>query len=389
MGVPSLTKTADTISSIEGFILRCPMPAVAGNALRVFSERTALLIKITTGKGIAGWGETWAYPYAAAELIKHNLAQHVLGKSVQNPRALHQAMLSATVPDRRGQAHMALSALDIAVWDAFGRSSGQSIAQLLGGSLRDQIFTYASGPLLPSGEDRYAGFQDAVEGFVKDGFRAVKIRVGIGMNEDIGAIEAARSIIGDDALLMIDLNEASTIDDTVALAQATAASRLSWIEEPLRHDNLPGYRRISEKISVPLSGGESFCGVQAFRDVIVDGSLAVLQPDLAICGGITEAVKIAGLAEAFDTGIAPHVWGTGINFLASLQYASVLPGTGRNLRLPIFEYDKSHNPLRQRIFDPSPDASGKIAVPNGPGLGMDINLDAFSTYVVERWELHI
>ncbi|MCK8782711.1 mandelate racemase/muconate lactonizing enzyme family protein [Rhizobium sp. NTR19] len=383
-----MTKTADTISSIEGFILRCPMPAVAGNALRVFSERSALLLRIKTHGGLVGWGETWAYPYAAAELIKHNLAQHVLGRSVTNPRSLHQGMLTAAVPDRRGQTHMALSALDLAAWDAFGRSSGRSIAELLGGRLRSEILTYASGPLLPAGDDRYEGFEEAIEGYVADGFRAVKIRVGIGMKQDIRAIQAARSIVGDEALLMIDLNESSTVEDTLALADATKSSRLAWIEEPLRHDNISGYRRIFEKISAPLSGGESFCGVQAFKDVMVDGSLAVLQPDLAICGGISEAMKVAGLAEAFDTGIAPHVWGTGINFLASLQYASVLPGYGRNLHLPIFEYDKSHNPLRAKIFDPCPDTKGRIAVPDGPGLGMEINIEALSDYVVEHWELN-
>lgn len=363
------------------------MPTVAGNALRVFNERTALLIRVTTVGGQVGWGETWAYPYAAAEIIKRNLAQYALGKSVTNPRLVHQAMLSAAVPDRRGQTHMALSALDIAVWDAFGRSSGLSISSLLGGALRKEILAYASGPLLPAGEDRYAGFEQAVEGFIADGFQAVKIRVGIGAKEDIRAIEAARSIVGDDATLMIDLNEASTIADTVALADATRSSRLAWIEEPLRHDNISGYRRIAEKISVPLSGGESFCGVQAFRDVMVDGSLAVLQPDLAICGGFTEAIKIAGLADAFDTGVAPHVWGTGINFLASLQYASVLSAYGKNPSVPIFEYDKSYNPLRAKIFDPRPDCKGNIAVPDGPGLGMDIKLEALDEYVVESWEV--
>ena len=388
MGVPSLTKTADTIASIEGFILRCAMPAMAGNALRVFGERSALLIRITTRGGHVGWGETWAYPYAAAELIKRNLAQHLLDRSVNNPNLLHRDMLSLAVPDRRGQVHMALSALDMAVWDALGRSSNRSIASLLGGSLRDEIPTYASGPLLPVGEDRYAGFEDAIDGYVAKGFRAVKIRVGIGMKQDIRAIESARSILGGDGLLMIDLNESSTVEDTVALAEATKPARLAWIEEPLRHDDISGYRRISEKISVPLSGGESFCGVQAFRDIMVDGSLAVLQPDLAICGGITEAMKIAGLAEAFNTGVAPHVWGTGINFLASLQYASVLPGHGRNLRLPIFEYDQSHNPLRDRIFDPRPDAKGNIAVPDGPGLGIEIDIAALGEYIVERWELN-
>ncbi|MGB3423620.1 MAG: mandelate racemase/muconate lactonizing enzyme family protein [Castellaniella sp.] len=382
-----MISTADTIARIEGYFLRCAMPEPAGNALRVFSERAGLLVRIVTAGGQEGWGETWAYPHAAAALIQHQLAPHVLGRSITNPRSIHQAMLAAAVPDRRGQTHMALSAIDIAVWDALGRSSGRSIAELLGGALRSEIDAYASGPLLPAGANRYAGFEQAVERFVADGFQAVKIRVGIGFEADVRAIEAARAIVGAESPLMIDLNESSTVGDTLALADATAASRLAWIEEPVRHDNTASYRRLAEKLSVPLSGGESFCGVQAFRDVMVDGALAILQPDLAICGGLTEAMKIAGLADAFDTAIAPHVWGSGVNFLASLQYASLLSGYGKNPGFPLFEYDKSHNPLRAAIFDPRPDGRGRIAVPDGPGLGIPIRIETLGEYVTGRWSI--
>ena len=382
-----MTSPADQITQIEGYLLRCSMPMPAGNALRVFSERAGLLIRIRTAGGQEGWGETWAFPQAATALIQHHLAPHVLGKHITNPRAIHQAMLSVAVPDRRGQMHMALSALDMAVWDALGRSCGRSIAELLGGSLRADVMAYASGPLLPAGDDRYAGFEQAVEQFVKEGFQAVKIRVGVGFAADVRAIEAARAIVGQDATLMIDLNEASTIGDTIALAEATRSSRLAWIEEPVRHDHVTAYRKLSERLSVPLSGGESFCGVQAFRDVMVDGSLALLQPDLAICGGFTEAMKIAGLADAFDVAVSPHVWGSGINFLASLQYAAVLSGQGVNPGFPLFEYDKSHNPLRACVFDPRPDAKGRIAIPDGPGLGMPIGIEPLGDYVVDHWSV--
>ena len=378
---------ADTITGIEGYFLRCTMPEPAGNALRVFSERTGLLVRIVTAAGQEGWGETWAYPHAAAALIRHQLAPLVLGKSITNPRDIHQTMLAAAVPDRRGQIHMALSAIDVAVWDALGRSCGRSIAELLGGALRTDVVTYASGPLLPAGANRYAGFEQAVERYVEDGFRAVKIRVGVGFQDDVRAIEAARSIVGIDGTLMIDLNEASTVADALALAEATASSRLAWIEEPIRHDNLAGYRKLADKLPVPVSGGESFCGAQAFRDVMADGSLAILQPDLAICGGFTEGMKIAGLADAFDTAIAPHVWGSGVNFLASLQYAAVLTGYGKHPHFPLFEYDKSYNPLRSRIFDPRPDGQGRIAIPDGPGLGMPIRIDVLGEYVTDRWSV--
>jgi len=383
-----LTTNADEIAKIEGFVLRCAMPQVAGNALRVFGERACLLVRITTRGGVTGLGESWAYPFAAAELIKHTLARHVLGKDVRNPRRIHREMLGAAVPDRRGQVHMALSALDMAVWDAFGKTQHMSIASMLGGALRDRILTYASGPLLPSGDNRYHGFVEAVEGYVAEGFKAVKIRVGVRREHDLWAIEQARRSLGPDGLLMIDLNEASTVGDTILLAEASSSAGLGWIEEPLAHDNLPGYRRLAERLSVPLAGGESFCGVQSFRDVMTDGSLAIVQPDLAICGGLTEALKVSHLAEAFEVAVAPHVWGSAVNFLASLQFSAVLPARRRQPELPIFEYDKSFNPLRSELFDPKPGEDGHIAIPDGPGLGIEIDLGRLEGYVSERWELN-
>ena len=375
----------EEISRVEGFVLSCRMPALAGNALRVFSERAALMVRVTTASGAVGWGETWAYPGPASRLVQSTLAPMVLGMDVTNPRAAQAAMLKAAIPDRRGQAHMAVSALDIAIWDAFGHVADAPIHALLGGALRDKIMAYASGPLLPAGDDRYAGFAAEVTRYRDAGFRAVKIRIGASAAEDLNAIRQARAILGDQALLMADLNESSTVKDAVALAHAASDADLAWLEEPVSHDNIPAYQRLAQLLPIPLAGGESFCGVQAFRDVLCAGGLDIVQPDLALCGGITEGMRIAGLADAFEIPVAPHVWGTGINFLASLQFAAVLsPRRGRT-PFPLFEYDMSFNPLRALIHDPQPDLQGYIAIPQGPGLGVDIDFDRLADHVTDHW----
>lgn len=372
---------------VEGFELSCKMPDLAGNALRVFDRRSALLVKVVTASGAVGWGETWAFPGPAASLIRTVLAPAILGADVARPRAAQARMLALTVPDRRGQGHMAVSAIDIAFWDAWGRICGLPIHALLGGSLCDSVTAYASGPLLGAGEDRYAGFEKAVEGYAKAGFRAAKIRIGIDARRDADAVRQARSILGNDALLMADMNESSTVRDAVHLAHTVADARLSWIEEPIPHDNLPGYKRLAELLPLPLAGGESFCGVQAFRDTLCAGALDIVQPDLAICGGLTEGMRIAGLADAFETPVAAHVWGSGVNFLAALQFSAVLTPRRGSIPFPLFEYDMSFNPLRAEIYDPQPDGTGAIAVPDGPGLGMDIDIDRLSRYVTGHWVL--
>ncbi|MHA6643680.1 mandelate racemase/muconate lactonizing enzyme family protein [Mesorhizobium sp. A623] len=382
-----MSGNGERVIKIEGFELNCSMPTVAGNALRVFRERTALLVKITTSSGHHGWGETWAYPGPASSMLKTVMGPMILGADISNPRAAQAKLLRAAVPDRRGQAHMAASAIDIAMWDALGQVTGKPIYELLGGALRDRVMTYASGPLLPEGADRYAGFEEEVARYAKEGFQAVKIRIGISSASDLRAIKQARSLLGEAALLMVDLNESSTVKDAVSLAHLAAAENLAWIEEPVPHDNLPAYRRLAKLLPVPLAGGESFCGVQAFRDVIRDGALDIIQPDLALCGGITEGMRITGLADAFDVPVSPHVWGTSVNFLASLQFAAVLtPARGR-VPHPLFEYDMSFNPLRDRVYDPKPDSEGKLSIPNGPGLGVKIEIDRLADFVTDHWVL--
>lgn len=377
------------VVKVEGFELRCKMPMVAGNALRVFDERAVFLIKLTTRSGAVGWGESWAYPGAAGALIKSTLAPMILGADVTNPRAAQARMLKLAVPDRRGQAHMAVSAVDIAMWDAFGHVEGKPIHALLGGALRDRVLAYASGPLLSAGEDRYAGFAEEVSRYAETGFRAVKIRIGASLRDDLRVIREARSILGRDAFLMADLNESSTIRDAVTLAHEAGDADLGWLEEPVSHDNLPAYKRLSEQLPIPLAGGESFCGVQAFRDILCDGSLDVVQPDLALCGGLTEGMRIAGLADAFEVPVAPHVWGSCVNFLASLQYVAVLSPRRGRLPFPLFEYDMSFNPLRSLIYDPKPDGEGNLEIPNGPGLGVNIDIGKLSDHVKDHWTLEL
>ncbi|TCT28204.1 mandelate racemase/muconate lactonizing enzyme family protein [Martelella mediterranea] len=375
----------DRISRIEGFEVACDMPAPAGNALRVFSRRGALLIRLSTEAGHVGWGETWAFPGPASAFIQDVLAPDILGRAADAPLALQQTLLQKVIPDRRGQAHMAISAIDIACWDLFGRMTARSVSALQGGPLRRDVLTYASGPLLAAGVDRYTGFGAALERYRDLGFRAFKIRVGIDPDQDERAIRLAREIVGPEAPLMIDLNEASTLHDAIELTRRVSDCHLGWVEEPLPHDDLPGYRRLAGRMNLPISGGESFCGVQAFRDSMQTGALDIVQPDIALCGGITETLRISALADAFGVRIAPHVWGTGVNMLAALQVCALLRSRAGSVPMPMLEYDMSHNPLREAIFAGRPDANGLIAIPEGPGLGHDISVDQIDPFITRHW----
>lgn len=376
-----------TIKTIEGFSLSCDLPEKVGNARALFDKRTALLVRVTTHDGVVGWGESWAYPEAVGQIIRSRMAPALLGADIGAPVAAIAPLFAFAAQDRRGLHHMAISALDIAIWDAFGRATGRPIHELLGGARRNAIPAYASGPLLREG-DPFADLEAELARYLTMGFRAFKLRIGIDRQRDAAALRRAREIVGPEAMLMADMNEASTVKEALALVREVEDVGLAWLEEPVPHDDFPAYERLAARLPVPLSGGESLYGLAAFRDPIARRALEIVQPDLALCGGFSEARKIAALAEAFGVPTVPHVWGTGVNYLASLHFTATLPPlrVGR-FTYPLHEVDVGHNPLRSSIVDIALDGRGQVTVPDGPGLGVAIDVSQFESFIVDRWTI--
>lgn len=373
------------IVRIDGYEVSCNLPECIGNSRGFFDSRGALVVGVTTADGVTGWGETWAFPSAAAAVIRDRLGPRLLGESGAAPRRLHDVMLRL-LPDRHDVPLMAVSALDIAVWDGAARSAGLPLHAFLGGAVRERVFAYASGPFLKPGPDPYRDYFADIDGYLDAGFRAIKLRLGTKPAADGEIARRIRERIGADLLLMVDLNQGFSLGPAVDLAHRLAACDVRWLEEPIAHDDLAGYRDLRAQVPIALAGGESLFGVGAFRDVVTDGLLDFLQPDLALCGGITEGLKIAALAEAFDIPLVPHVWGTAVNFNATLHFTALLPErTAQGMPCPLFEYDTSFNPLRTMCGACLLDSAGTIAVPDGPGLGIDPNPEILAPFIVDRW----
>ena len=375
-----------SIVRIDGYELACALPEVIGNSRVFFDNRRALVVAVTTADGTVGWGETWAMPAAASAVIRDSLGRVVLGMDVRAPRQVWQALERTLGYDRRGVTHMAFSAIDIAVWDAAARSAKVSIAALLGGALRDKVAAYVSGPFLKPGPDPYRDFDTDIDSYLQAGFRAIKMRMGVAPRTDGERLRRVRDKVGVDFPLMVDLNEGASLRDALAYGEAFRESRLVWLEEPIRHDNLDGYVRLSRELPMALAGGESLFGLGAFRDYVSRGALEIVQPDLALCGGFSEALRIAALCQAFEVPLVPHVWGTGINFCAALQFAAILPPSrAPGFSYPLFEYDYSHNPLRDAFGTFAVSSDGTVPIPPGPGLGIDVDVARFERFVTGRW----
>jgi D-galactarolactone cycloisomerase len=377
------------IDRIDLFVLSCRLPDTIGNACRFFDRRETLFVRVMTRGGAIGWGETWAMAAPAAALIQAVLGPAALGEDVRYPAKIWRKLSRFIVNDRRGLTHMAISALDIAIWDASARALGVPLSARLGGALRDRLTCYVSGPFLKPGAEPYAHYLADIDGYLEQGFRNVKVRAGVGAREDAALIAAVRSRIGAEIGLMVDFNEAGDVAQALDFSRRVDDADLIWLEEPVLHDDLPSWKRVSAGTGLPLAGGESLYGLAAFRDFLCAGVFAVVQPDLALCGGLTEGLRIAALAEAFNVPIAPHVWGGAVNFNASLHFAAILPDRTRpGGRFPFFEYDASFNPLRSAFLDCPIGDDGLVAVPKGPGTGLEIGADQLAPFLTAKYAVN-
>jgi D-galactarolactone cycloisomerase len=377
------------IVEIRGFELRSKLPCVQGNSTGFVDHVSTFLVAIRSDDGIVGWGETWASPATASALIRRHLAPPLLGRDPRDHGVIWPERVRQRGYDRRGNTMMAISAIDLALWDATARAHDLPVWALLGGRLRDRVHAYASGPYFRTGDDPYAGFENEVEGYLREGYKATKLRLGTTPRADRAVCLAVRKAIGADALLMVDLNQGFSVRTALDIADSVAEAGIHWMEEPLPPDDLEGYRRFAAHAPFAVAAGEALAGSESFGDFIAARCIDVVQPDLAVCGGLTEALRVAAMAYAADLRVAPHVIGGFVNFYASLHFAAILPTRPATpfQRHPLFEYDQTPNALRGLVDVPRVRADGTVAIPDGPGFGFEISTEALVPLVTESWTL--
>jgi D-galactarolactone cycloisomerase len=377
------------ISSLVLHLVECRLPEPQGNATSFFDRRGALLVEVRTDEGLVGWGETWHSPAAAWTIIETSLAPAVFGQDPFEYRRLWGAMHACLGYERQGPGLMALSAVDMALWDLRGRALVQPIARLLGGPIRTRVPAYAGGPYLRPGRDPYRAYRREAERILAPGFRAMKMKIGVDPRADGRAAAAVRRVVGPDVILLADANQGYTPRPAIEAGRQLEAEGFAWLEEPVAPDDVEGYAQVAGALGVAVAGGEALGGIRAFRSFFERNALDVAQPDLSVAGGFTEVARIGALASAWEVPVVPHVWGTAVNLYASLQLCAVLPGYRSHTPMPYpwFEYDQSPNPLRELWGAPTVGPDGMIEIPQGPGLGIEIDRDAFEPYLQRRLEV--
>ncbi|MEV8467267.1 L-rhamnonate dehydratase [Fluviibacterium sp. DFM31] len=350
------------------------------NTLGSFVFHAWLVVEVETEDGIVGLGNAALSPFVSQKVIDLHLRNIVVGANLLDIEQLWHRMYRKTIAfGRKGTVLGAISAVDIALWDALGKVLGQPVYRLLGGATRDRIQVYAS-KLYNQPAD---SLEAEARGYREAGYKAVKMRLGYGprdgaegMRRNVESVARVREVLGEDIDLMAEVYMGWTLTYARRMLPMLAPFNLRWVEEPVIADDIESYAALNALGCAPISGGEHEHTLAGFRTLVERRAVDVLQFDTNRVGGITQARKIAVLAEAFGLEVIPHAGQMHNYHIVMASYAA-----------PMAEFFPMHpvevgNELFWYIFDGEPVAeNGFITLdPDIPGLGLTLSdryLDSF------------
>ncbi|HVQ77043.1 MAG TPA: mandelate racemase/muconate lactonizing enzyme family protein [Candidatus Binatia bacterium] len=350
------------ITKVESLVINLPMVIDGATPMLGGRARTSidmLLVRVDTDAGVTGWGEAFGHRIfpATRAAIDTLVGPMCIGRDAGGIEALHDEIQRALHGvGRNGSTMYALSGIDIALWDIAGKVAGLPLYRLLGGGPCSDLPAYAS--LL-----RY-GAAGAVAHYTEQalgrGYRHVKLH-----EITVPEVKAARDVAGADVALMVDTNCPWTVAEAVDMARRLAPLDLTWLEEPVwPPENVAGLAEVRARGGIATAAGENYGTTWDFRRAFEAGAITYAQPSVTKVGGVTELRRVTALADAHGVQVVPHSAYFGPGLLASIHCIAAMP---RGSLVERFYCDFAENPLGSAI-DP---VAGRMAVPQGPGLGLD------------------
>jgi L-alanine-DL-glutamate epimerase-like enolase superfamily enzyme len=369
------------ITNVQAIVLKLPDISSAADG-----TQDDLIIVVETDEGITGYGEVDTAPYVGKAVVEaymshgtcYGLREVVVGADPFDHEQIWNDMWAKTYYyGRSGPVMHVMSGIDMALWDIMGKATGKPVHKLLGGSYTDKVRPYASA-LMPDSKDEV---KKMVEAYASQGFTAIKFGwgpLGYDVHLDIELVKAARKAAGDKVELMIDIGKRYRLKQAMYVAKALEELHVYWLEEPLPAEDLEGYKKLVESTTLRIATGEEESGRRAFGRLIQETHIDVVQPDISRCGGLTEAKKIAMLAEDANILCVPHAFKTGVLVAASIQLIAALP------HAPFLEFSVTASGIRKEILvNPFVQKDGFVDVPQTPGLGIELNMEAIRKYGVK------
>jgi len=351
------------ITKVETIVISMPM-IIEGSVVpkqggKPRTSMDTLLVRVETDAGVTGWGEGFGHRIftATKAALDSFIGPMCVGRDPTAIAALvDELQRNLTGVGRNGPAMYALSAIDIALWDIAGKLAKLPLYRLLGGSPRDKLPAYAS--LLRYGEP--AAVTQFVERALKRGYRHIKLH-----EITVPAIKAGRDAAGPDIPIMVDCNCPWTVAEAIAMAHKLRPFNLKWLEEPVwPPEDHSGLARVQAQGFIPTAAGENAM-LPEFKGMFEARAITYAQPSVTKVGGVTQMRRVAALADAHGVEVVPHSAYFGPGLLASIHCIAAMPNGGLVER---YDADFAVNPLHDAIM---PDKNGCIAVPQGPGLGVD------------------
>jgi D-galactarolactone cycloisomerase len=370
------------ITDVKTIRLRATIPTEGQVFSRsgVRNTRSTTLVQVETDDGISGIGSCSGNGELIEVIVAKVLKPLLIG---MDPTAIDEIWDKAYVRGghkefgTRGIGVVALSGIDIALWDIFGKVRGVPVYELLGGKCRDKVSVYATA-LYPEEPAKVAARARA---FADQGFHGVKIKVGFDLEQDIRIVRAVRQELGKEFIVMTDANQGYSLDVGLKAAAAFAECGAFWLEEPLFVEDIEGHATLRERGKVPIAVGENLHTYYAFENFIVRGAVDFIQPDVARAGGITEIRRITSLAAKHNVPVSFHTWGDAVALAASVHLSAALKDC------IVMELDYTYNPLREELLrEPFKVENGYLLPPEKPGLGIELNQEALQRFAFSGTE---
>ena len=370
---PPIPRSDLVIRSIRRWLVRVPLARRIEWGSGVRTGVTRIIVEVTTEGGIRGWGESICLLDAIPAVLDRAVIPLAIGKSVDQAESLYRHVLGAGYYHHKRAAVMATCAVEMAMWDAFGKACGQPLHRLWGGTWRERIEIAAY--VFSNDTKRVAN--DAAE-FQRRGFTTFKLKIGYDEVSDIALTRAVRDAIGPDVPLRLDVNGAWTPGTAKRQCNKLAQYDPVYIEQPLEHEDLEGHVHLRAQSPVPIALDETAYTLNDVGNIVRAGAADVILLDPHESGGLWQCVKAAGIAESVGIPVTLHCGGElGLSQAAYLHLAASIP----NMTLAI---DNERDYLGGDIVEPTfTIVDGKLDVPMGPGLGVVVDEDALESYKVD------
>lgn len=365
------------ITDLKAHAYYTPFDAPITNGKYTYPGTEIIVAEAQTDEGVTGYGWTRGSCGTTGILMAclHSLRERVLGEDPFNVERIWERMYLPKIYGRKGLATRAISAVDIALWDIIGKVAGRPLRQMLGG-YRDTVDAYIAGGYYEPGKGIPA-LQDEMRANVAKGARAIKMKIGgATIGEDLDRVDAVREAVGPEVSILVDANNAYNRLDALRMGRELDRRDIFWFEEPLHVDDIEGCAELCRRIDTPVAVGENEYTRWGFKQLIDAHAAQVLNADAQILGGITEWKKVADLAMAAHILIAPHG-----DQEIHVPLVSAVPNG-----LIAEYYDTNTNGLLADMCKETARLSsdGTIAMPENPGLGVEIDFAAIEKYRVRQ-----